>query len=226
MVEHVIEAKERTVTGKKVKRLRNEGLVPATVYGPKITPINLQIPYRALEVALMKAGGTNLIDLSVGDNTMQVLARDVQRDVIYGTIRHVDFVAVDITSKIQVDIPIHLVGESPVVASREGILLTGTNNITVEVLPTKMMDFIEVDLSKLTELGDSITVADLDLGEDITILNDPEEMLARTAQTSAARAELVEDMDAEHEEEVQEGAEPEVIQRGREDEEEGEEDEE
>ena len=65
MADYVIEAQPRTVVGKKVKTLRADGLVPVTVYGPKTDPVNLQVPYRHLEVMLMKAGGTNLIDMKV-----------------------------------------------------------------------------------------------------------------------------------------------------------------
>lgn len=222
MADHVIEAENRTVVGKKVNRLRAQGYVPITVYGAKIDPVNLQVPYRPLELALMKAGGTNLIDLKVEKDTHVVLAREVQRDVLRGTIIHVDFFAVDQASAIRADIPVSLIGESPVVAAREGILLTGTNTVTIETLPSKLMNQIEVDLSRLVELGDSITVADLDLGDDVIIINDPEEMLARVAQTSAARAELLDALQGEGEGEemaADESAEPEVISRGKDEEE-------
>jgi large subunit ribosomal protein L25 len=216
VAEFTIEAEKRTIIGKQVNRLRAQGVVPITVYGAKIDPISLQVPYRPLEIALMQAGGTNLIDLKVNGDTHVVLVREVQRDVLKGTILHADFFVVDQMSKIRAEIPVHLIGESPVVAAREGILLTGTNTVTVETLPSNLMDHIEVDLSKLLELGDSITVADLDLGDDVTIINEPEDMLARVAQTSAARAELLEEGEEdEEEEEVDEGAEPEVISRGR-----------
>jgi large subunit ribosomal protein L25 len=216
VAEFTIEAEKRTIIGKQVNRIRAQGLVPITVYGAKIDPISLQVPYRSLEVALLKAGGTNLIDLKVNGETHVVLVREVQRDILKGTILHADFFVVDQASKIRAEIPIHLIGESPVVAAREGILLTGTNTVTVETLPGNLMDHIEVDLATLLELGDSITVADLDLGDDVTIINEPEDMLARVAQTSAARAELLEEgEEGEEEEELEEGAEPEVISRGR-----------
>lgn len=205
-----IDAETRTIVGKKVGQLRARGLVPVAVYGPKVKPLKLQIPYRPLEVTLMKAGGTNLIDLNVNGETHVVLAREVQRDVLRGSILHVDFFVVDQSSKIRMEVPIHLINESPVVAARKGILLTGTNTVTVETLPRHLIHVVEVDLSKLVEIGDSITIADLDLGPDVTIINEPEEMLARVAQTSADRAE--EDL-AEGEEVV--SAEPEVIARGK-----------
>jgi len=216
VADFVIEAEPRTVVGKKVKRLRSQGVVPITVYGPKMEPVNLQVAYRPLEVALMKAGGTNLIDLKAAGKTHTVLAREVQRDVLKGTIMHVDFFVVDQSAAIRADIPIHLVGESPVVAARKGILLTGTNTITIETLPSKLMNFIEIDLTALKEIGDSVIVADLDLGDDVKIINEPEEMIARVAQSSAARAAEAE----EAEEAAASMSEPEVIAKGKADEDE------
>ena len=219
MADFKIEAQQRTIVGKKVKRLRWDGLVPATIYGPKIDPVNVQIPYRPLEVALMHAGGTNLIDITVDGTNHVVLARDVQRDVIKGTILHADFVAIDMKSKITADIPVNLVGESPIVEAREGILLTGTNTVTIETMPDKLMNQIDVDLSVLKEIGDTITVADLVFDDDVISLNDPEEMIARVSQSSAARAELLEAIEEGEEDGLETSAEPEVISRGKEDEE-------
>jgi large subunit ribosomal protein L25 len=187
VTDFVINAEERTVLGKKVKQLRNDGIVPVTVYGPNIAPVNLQVPYRPLEVALMKAGGTNIIDMKVGGKTLKVLARDVQRNPIKGFILHVDFFAIDADSKITTAVPVQFIGESPAVSSGKGILTAGINNITVETLPSKLINVIEVDLSTLEKVGDAITVADLDLGDDVTVLSDSEETIVRIAQSAAAR---------------------------------------
>ncbi|MBC8098327.1 MAG: 50S ribosomal protein L25, partial [Armatimonadetes bacterium] len=188
MADFTIEAQPRTVVGKKVHQLRVQGLVPCTVYGPKIQAFNIQIPYRPLEVALSKAGGTNLIDLNVDGVTHSVLARYVQRDSIRRTIEHIDFFAVDLMTKIRTLVPVHLMGESPIVTQKRGVLLAGASNIMIEVLPSALLHYIEVDLTKLRKFGDSITVGDLDLGEGITILNEPEEMIAKILQPSAARS--------------------------------------
>ncbi|HEX2623550.1 MAG TPA: 50S ribosomal protein L25 [Phototrophicaceae bacterium] len=208
MADFSIEAQPRSITGKKVSQVRNQGLVPGTIYGPKSQPVSIQVPYRPLEIALTKAGGTNLIDLVVEGKTRTVLAREVQRDPIKRTIRHIDFYEVDLLSKIRTSVPLHFVGESPVVAQKRGVLITGPAAITIEVLPTKLLHVIEVDLSSLKNLGDSVTVADLKLGDDIHIVDDPEEMLAKVIQTSAARSE--EDEAAELG-----SAEPEVITKGK-----------
>jgi len=221
VAEFSIEAQERTIVGKKVKNLRKAGLVPIAIYGPKVDPMKLQVPYRPLEVALMKAGGTNLIDILIGKEKHVVLARDVQRDSIKRTILHADFFVVDMKTKIRAEIPVVLINESPPVEAREGILLTGTNTITVETLPDKLQNQFEIDLSLLLEIGDTITIADLDLGEGIVIINEPDEFIAGVRQTSAARSEELEGALLEGEEgEVESGSEPEVITKGKEEEEE------
>jgi large subunit ribosomal protein L25 len=195
MADFVIEAQPRTVTGKQVSQLRNQGIVPAVVYGSKTQPVHIQIPYRPLEVTLMKAGGTNLIDIQVDGKTHTVLTREVQRHIIKGSILHVDFVAIDLNQPITADVYIHFIGESPAVEAGQGMLLTGASSLSIETLPSNLPNHIEVDLSGLAELGDAIHVRDLDLGKGITIHNDPDELIVRVVQPASARA-------AEAEEEI------------------------
>jgi large subunit ribosomal protein L25 len=194
-----LEAETRTLTGKKVKQLRNQGLVPAIIYGPSHTPLAVQIPYRPLEVALMNAGGTNLVDITVDGELVTVLTRDVQRHILRGDIMHVDFFAVDENMTLSADVFIQLIGESPAAESGQGILITGPNSLSIEALPRNLPNYIEVDISGLDEVGSSIHVRDLDLGENLIIHNDPEELIVRVVQPSAARAELLDSVDAEHE---------------------------
>ena len=216
---YLLEAQPRAIVGKKVKQLRRQGLVPAAIFGPKVQPQNLQIPYRPLQVALMKAGGTSLIDISVDGSTTTVLAREVQRDVLRGDIMYVDFFAVDMASTIRTDVPIHFVGESPAVTNRVGILITGPTMLTIETLPSKLLTQIEVDLSPLAEIGDSIHVRDLNLGEDVVVHNDPGELIAHITQTSAARSEEEEAAEAAAAE-AEASAEVEVIEKGKKEEDE------
>jgi large subunit ribosomal protein L25 len=185
----VLEAQPRTIVGKKVSQLRRQGLVPATVYGPKTAPQNLQIPYRALQVTLLKAGGTHLIELTTDGKTTPVLAREVQRDILRNDILHVDFFALDMSAKIEIDVPIHYINESPAVASRIGILISGPTALTIETLPSNLISVIEIDISPLAQIGDAIFVRDLNLGPGIAVLNDPDEMIVRVSQPAAARAE-------------------------------------
>ncbi len=189
MAEFQLAAEARETLGKKNRQLRRQGLVPAILYGPSTEPLSIQFPYRAVEVTLMTAGGTNLIDIEVNGETYPSLAREVQRDVVRGDILHVDFLAVDQSQRISVEVPIETVGESPVVAAREGILITGRSSLTLEVYPSDIRDRITIDLTRLTELGAEVLVGDLEFGESVSVHNDPNEMLAKIVQPAAARAE-------------------------------------
>lgn len=191
MAEFQLNAQQRTVIGKKVKQLRRNGFVPINVYGPSTAPASLQVPYRQLEIILLNAGGTNLIKMTVDDSdaSYDVLARDVQRDVIRGDIKHVDFFAVDENARVVIDVPIQIEGESDAVNARKGIILTGPNTLKIEMRAINIIDKIVVNLENFPEVGDSYYVRDLDLGANARILNDPDEMILRIAQSSAARRE-------------------------------------
>lgn len=214
MADYTIDAEIREVTGKKVGALRRSGIVPATIYGPKQEPVSVQIPYRALEIALAKAGGSHLIEMNTGKFKQTVLVRAVQRNPISRKIMHVDFFALDMKAILRTAVPVHYLGESPAVAAKQGVLVTGPTLLNVELLPSNLMDHIAVDVSTLLEVGAAIHVRDLNLGDDVVILNDPEELLARVTQTAAARSE--EDENAEEE---ASSSEPEVLKKGKEDEE-------
>lgn len=208
-----LEAQSRTLTGKKVGQLRRQGLVPVVVYGTKMAqPVSLQINQRALTATLMKAGGTHLIELNVDGTAHTVLARDVQRDVIRGEIIHVDFQAVDLNQKITATVQVHLTGESPAAETRIGVLSQVVNALTVEALPSNLIDSVPVDISSLKEVGDAIHVRDIDLGSKVAILNDADDLIVHiTAIVAPVEEETSEETTS---------AEPEVIRREREEDEE------
>jgi large subunit ribosomal protein L25 len=188
VADYQLNAQKRSILGKKVSQLRNQDIVPGSLYGPNADALKLQFQYRELDTVLRSAGGTHLIDINVdGDKSYPVVAREVQRDILKQTILHVDFFAVDMNVKIRTEVPVVYEGESPLVAARKAIMLTGPTTLTVEMLPSRMVDRIHVDISGLEEMGATIAVKDLDLG-DIVVLNDPEEMIAKIVQPSAARA--------------------------------------
>lgn len=208
MAEFELAADVRERRGKKNRALRRQGYVPGVLYGPGSDPISVQFPYRAVEVTLMDAGGTNLIDIVINGKAYPSLAREVQRDTVRGDILHVDFLAVDASQRIRVEVPIVMEGRSPVVASREGILITGRSSLTLEVYPDDIRDRIVIDLEQLTELGAEVLVGDLAFGENVTVHSDPNEMLAKIVQPAAARAEEdLEEIEGEEGEETDEGGE-------------------
>jgi large subunit ribosomal protein L25 len=177
-------AERRTLFGKKVKRLRREGRTPAVMYGHGFDPVPLQFEERRLRQVLSHVGGSQLLGVRIEGEEQQEMAlvRDVQRDPIRLNVLHVDLYRVEMTERITAEIPLEIVGESPVVQSGEGILLTGVSTVEVECLPGDLVDAIEVDLSDLTELDQSLYVRDLAIPSGIEVLTDMDEMVARVVR--------------------------------------------
>lgn len=210
---YTLDAQARTVTGKKVSQLRRQGLVPAVIYGANRPAISIQIPHRALQLTLLKAGGTHLIEMNVDGKPQTVIAREVQRHILRGDILHVDFLAIDASKPIETEVPVHFFNESPAVQLKQGVLVTGMNTIRIEALPADLVFSIEVDLASLKRAGDSIHVRDLKLGDKLRVVGDLDEVIVRVAQTAAAES------DADAALETVTSAEPEVISKGKQEEE-------
>lgn len=204
-------AEKRAVLGKRVKQLRRQGWVPGVMYGHGFSPLALQFEERILRQLLSKVGGSRLVSVKIkGMKQPEIaLVRDVQRDPIRDTLLHVDFYRVQMTERLTAEIPLVIVGESPVVEARTGILLQGISAIEVECLPGDLVDAIEVDLSDLVEIDQGVYVRDLAVPAGIEILADPDEMIVRVAPLEA------EELPEEEEEVVPEAEEVEVITEAR-----------
>ena len=174
-----LKVEKRTLLGKKVKRLRRQGLIPAIIYGHETEPIPVQIEERELTRVLAQAGPNRLITLRLDGRPRLALAREIQRDVITDKLLHVDFYTVVMTEKLSAEVPLVLVGESPAVERREGVLQHGIDTVEVECLPGDLIHSIEVDLSELKELGQAIYVKDLKVPPSVEILTDGEEMVVK-----------------------------------------------
>ncbi len=176
-------AEKRTVVGKQVKKLRREGWIPAIIYGHDFAPLLLQFEERALALAIEQARGARLISIKIKGESQSEMAilREVQRDPIQHSLLHVDFQRVKMTERIRAEVPLELVGESPIIESKAGILLHGISSIEVECLPKDLVGVIEVDISGLTALDQAIYVRDLVAPAGIEILTDPDEMIVRVA---------------------------------------------
>ena len=174
-------AEMRAVQGKKVKQLRREGWIPGVMYGHDFDPLSLQFEARRLQQVLSQVGGSQIIGIKIkgrGQPEM-ALVRDVQRNPIRFNVLHVDLYRVQMTERLTAEIPLEIVGESPVVEQGEGIMLQGISTIEVECLPGDLVDTIEVDLSDLIELDQSLYVRDLAIPSGIDVLTDQDEMVAR-----------------------------------------------
>lgn len=175
-----LNAEVRAGVGKRVARARAEGYVPAVIYGSNYVSTPIQVESRALHKTLARAGGNTLIKLQItGREPVAVLAREVQRDTLKHHIIHVDFQRVVMTERISAEVPLRLVGEAPAVRDLSGILVHGIDRLEVSCLPGDLPPAIEVDLSELTRLHDSIVVSSLQLPAAVTIVSDPDTVIAR-----------------------------------------------
>ncbi|MBN1264522.1 MAG: 50S ribosomal protein L25 [Anaerolineales bacterium] len=209
---HLIKAQKRSVVGKQVKKLRVEGRTPAILYGHGVNPITIDLDSKVLWRLLTQVSGASLIALDVDGEEHNVLIRDIQYDVLTRDALHVDFLRVAMDETISTMVPIELVGESPAVTQLGCILVSGLNEIEIEALPRDLPDRVTIDISVLKTTDDSITVADIDLGEGVQILTDNEEVIAGIV-VPAIEAEP--EVEAEEEVLFEEVAEPEVIERGK-----------
>ena len=171
-------AESRSMTGKKAKKLRRQGIIPAVIYGQGQN-LNIQVDNLVLKRVLRDAGTTNLIDISVGKNKHTVLAKDVQVHVTRGDLIHVDFYEVDMTEKLVVEAALVPVGIAAPVNEGLGTTAMIMVSVQIECLPDNLISEIEVDLTKIETPDDVVVVGDLSVPEGVTILAEPDSIVAR-----------------------------------------------
>lgn len=180
MEEVILKTLKREVFGKKVKNLRNEGKVPAILYGRKTDPVPLSLDRKEFLRISKEAGEATLIDLEIdGKKGPKALMRQIQRHPVSDEIIHVDLYQVDMTQEIETEIPFEFIGNSLAVEELEGNLITNKDSVRVKCLPNKLVSEIKVDISKLKTFDDLIHISDTNIPEGIEILDDPEEVVAQ-----------------------------------------------
>ena len=214
-----LSAVKRTVLGKQVKQLRRQGWTPGVMYGHGYESVPLKFERRELQRLLSETGGSQLVGIKIKGQSQpeMALVRDVQRDPIRQTILHVDLYRVQMTERLTTEIPLELIGASPIAELNEGILLQGISSIEVECLPGDLVDAIEVDLSDLVELDQALYVRDLAIPSGIDVLTETNEMIVRLvpiAEEEVFEAELeeVEMPEAVEVEVITEAQEPEAAE--------------
>ncbi len=182
----------REVLGKKVKRLRRQGLTPGNIYGHNLASVAIQVPTEELRHVLRTAGRNQIVYLRLdGQEQRPTFIRAVQRDSLTDAILHVDFHQISLEETVRLDVPLHLEGTAPAVETYGGTLLLSLEHISVEALPAEIPSRIEIDVSGLTEIGDSLHVRDLPIPSNVTVLTDPELVVASVAAPAKAEVEEV-----------------------------------
>jgi len=175
-----LSAKPRKILGRKVKKIRQEGILPANLYGKKIKSQALELPAAEFLKVFKEAGETSLVDLKIGQKTQPVLIHNLQVHPVTDEPLHVDFHQVSLTEKTTADVPIEVRGDAPAVEQKKGILIQPLAEVEVEALPADLPDHLVVDVSKLEEVGQAITIADLAYDKKkVEIKNDPGEIIIK-----------------------------------------------
>jgi large subunit ribosomal protein L25 len=207
----VINASPRTVIGKKVGVLRREGKLPGVLYGHNFTATPIIMDLRQASKVLHSVTGSSIVTIDLDGKEHAVIVREKQRNFIRGTFLHIDFQVISLTEKIRTNVSIELVGLSPAVKDFNGLIVTGIDELDVECLPQYLPEKITVDISSLLKIGDGIFVRDLQLDSNITIFNHEGEQLVHITAQKTEEEEVVEAVATVEE--------PEIIEKGKKEEE-------
>lgn len=177
-----LKVEKRAVVGKKVRKLRKEGILPANIYGKEFKSTSVQVPIKDFEKVFNIAHETGLVDLAIDSQTIPVLIHNVQIDPRSQAPVHADFFKVNLKEKITAKVPVVAVGESKAVLDKVGLLEQPLSEIEVEALPTDLPEKIEVNVENLAQVNDQIIVSDVKAPEGVTILTETSQLVFKIGE--------------------------------------------
>jgi large subunit ribosomal protein L25 len=211
-----LKAEKREILGKKTRFLRRQDVTPTHLFGHGLKSLALQCDTPTLQKTIARAGMTRIIALDIeGDKKPHsVFIREIQKEPRSGALLHVDFYQVKMTEKIKFDVPIVLTGEAPAMKEKGRTVAHSLTELSVECLPDDLPPRIEVDISVLEDVEQSILVRDIVLSPEVTVLDEPDQMVVKVSEVKVEVEEVpvaeeeVEAEEAEVAEEAEEGKEP------------------
>jgi len=182
---------KREVLGKKARFLRRQGITPVHLFGHSIESQALQCDTTQLKHIIAQAGLTKLIDLKIDHDrkSRSVFIKEIQSNSINRELLHVDFYQVRKGETIRIDVPIVLTGESPALKVKGRMITHGVTSLHVECLPENLPSQIEIDLSQLEEVEQSIHIRDITLDPSVTVHADPEQLVVKVSEVGLRREE-------------------------------------
>lgn len=174
-----LQASLRKSLGKRSRRLVREGKLPAVVYGHNTEATPIMLDKLEFQKVFVKSGRTHLVDLAIDGRTEKVLVREIQTHPRFIGPIHVDLYQVNLQEKIEVEVPVHLAGESAAVKRGDADVLQPLHAIRIECLPSDIPEAFEVDLTPLEEIEAELRVSELTVPGGVTVLNDPEELVVK-----------------------------------------------
>lgn len=195
-----LKVEKRTVLGKKIKKLRREGILPANIYGKDIQSVAVQVPYKDFEVLYKEVGETGLIDVAVDGELRPALIHNVQYDSVTRLPIHADLYQVNLKEKITTMVPVEVVGEAKAVTEQTGMLMQPLSEIEVEALPTDLPEKIEINVEHLAAVDDQVTVGQLKIPAGVEVKTDSGQVVVKIAELVSEEAkEVAAEMAAEAE---------------------------
>jgi len=194
---------KREIFGRKIKHLRRNGILPGNVFGKGIPSVAVSLPAAAFAKLYEEVGETGLIDLAIDGESKSrpVLVSSVHQDPVTSQYLHVDFHQVDLKVKVTAAVPVETIGESLAVKDLGGVLLVAVNEVDVEALPADLPEMIEVDISVLAQIGDSILAKDLKIDRSkIELQLDPEATIVTVQEQQEEEVEPEPEVEAAPEE--------------------------
>lgn len=183
-----LQAEKREATGKKVRSLRNAGILPATVYEKGKDSINVQLPYALLNKAWQKAGKHHPIELTVDGHKHLTMIKDVSHDPVKGTLSHVSFHAINKNDKVEAEVPLHMEGQAP--ASVAGLLVRlNVDHVVVKGLPNNIPSEIKVDISGIVTESDDVRASSLNIPSDVELIDMESDQVIVTVTVPRAEVE-------------------------------------
>lgn len=207
-MEKIVLKATRRDTTKTAKAIRREGILPAVMYGRHFESTPISLDAHSAGLALMGLSSSAIINIDLEGQTHAALVREKQKDYLRNQFIHVDFQVVSLTEKIRATVNIVIEGVSPAVKDFNGVVVHNVNEVDVEALPQYLPEHIVVDISGLAHIGDALHIRDLKIAKEVEVLEDLDEVVvvisATKEETEVVASEL---------------AEPEVIERGKKEEE-------
>jgi len=181
MANYSLKAQIRELTGKKVKSLREQNLIPAVLYGHGLKNQNLLVAKNEFLKIYDQSGESSLIDLQIKEaKPVKILIHDLQRNPENDEIIHIDFYQIKEDEKIKTRVKLEFVGEAPAVKELGGVLVKNYDEIEVECLPKdlELIPSVKVDLSTLKNFNEAVHIKDLKVPAQIKVLASPDEAVA------------------------------------------------
>lgn len=202
MTRQQLQVQKRESSGTaKARNLRKQGVLPANVYGFGLdSSVPVSVSAKDLNAVLKESGETDLLDLNVegSEETHPVLIYEMQQDPVTDEVTHVDFYRVNMDEEVDVEVPLSFEGESAAVNIHSGILITLMSELPIRALPGNLPHGIGVNLALLAEIGDQITVADLTLPENITLMMEsPEDEVIVRVDAPKTAEEIEEELEGD-----------------------------